>query len=114
MLRMLFPNHSAPSRRLPKTLGAPKRLELMRLLRIVVFAPVLIALWLYLGDLWAPHGCLDFGGSFDYNNWECNYEVSQTYMDVPFYKIKTFWLVPMSILVAVSILTYIKKFSNGT
>ena len=89
-------------------------MQALKILKIIVFVPVLIALWYFLRDYWAPDGCLDFGGSFDYVNWECNYEITQKYIDVPFYKIKTFWLVPFSMVFSITVLTYIRKLKNGT
>ena len=95
-------------------LGAFTKMKALKAVKIVVFVPVLFLSCFFRRDYWAPDGCLDFGGSFDYVKWECNYEVTQKYIDVPFYKIKTFWLVPLSVLFATIVLAYLRKQKNGT
>ncbi len=84
-------------------------MRLVKTIKIIVFLPVFIASWYFLRDYFAPDACLDFGGSFDYINWKCNYDVTLKYIEIPFYKIKTFWLVPFSLVFSLSVFAHINK-----
>jgi hypothetical protein len=39
--------------------------------RFLSAGAVIVCAWWFAGDYFAPGGCLDFGGSFNYRNWEC-------------------------------------------
>lgn len=55
----------------------------------------------FLGALWAPDLCLDHGGSFDYQLWQCAQE-TQPYINTALHQIPGFWLALVSILVAIA------------
>ena len=54
---------------------------LLCLLAAIVF---LVVLSWFAWDWLAPDVCLDSGGSFDYQAWQCTNVASQPYVDVPF------------------------------
>lgn len=45
----------------------------------------------FLGVWLAPDGCLDSGGSFDYDTWQCSDNTHQ-YREVPAYRLTAFWV----------------------
>jgi hypothetical protein len=59
--------------------------------KLLAWLLVLFTLWRFLGDWFAPDACLDSGGSFNYELWECSGEVNQ-YVDVWFYELNSFKL----------------------
>ena len=62
-----------------------------RVARFIAWTLTVGALGLFVRTWLAPDACLDFGGSFNYERWECNNEVNQ-YVDVGVYELKSFWL----------------------
>lgn len=60
--------------------------------RRLIFLPSLAALWHFIGQLFAPDGCLDHGGSFNYSLWECSYTENYPYIATPFISLGSFWL----------------------
>lgn len=62
-----------------------------RVAKFIAWMLTVGTLWLFLRTWLAPDACLDFGGSFNYERWECNEDVNQ-YVDVGFYELKSFWL----------------------
>jgi hypothetical protein len=63
----------------------------MRVVKLIAWILAAGALCLFLRTWLAPDACLDFGGSFNYERWECNDAVNQ-YVDVRFYELRSFWL----------------------
>ncbi len=60
--------------------------------RGLIFLPSLVALWHFIGQLFAPDACLDHGGSFNYYSWECSYTENFPYVATPFFSLSSFWL----------------------
>ena len=70
-----------------------------RLVRLCGWIIAIGSLWFFVRTWLAPDACLDFGGSFNYERWECNDEVNQ-YVAVRFYELKSFWLFVVTVAVA--------------
>jgi hypothetical protein len=71
-------------------------------LKAVACVPALAAAWYFLGQWWAPGGCLDFGGSFNYVTWQCSHTLNYPYIDVPVYRFGSFWLFVVCLIFAVA------------
>jgi hypothetical protein len=57
------------------------------------------AFGLFLRTWLAPDACLDFGGSFNYDRWDCTAEVNE-YIAVGLYEFKSFWLFVAALIAA--------------
>ena len=95
-----------------RTVSKEEHCSYMRSLRwVLVLAIWVSASWpirYFLGALWAPDGCLDNGGSFDYRLWQCSQE-TQPYIDTPLHEIPGFWLAVVSTLLALGGTKLIKR-----
>src|SRR5687767_5658138 len=70
-----------------------------RSVKFVAWCVVLGTAILFLRVWTAPDTCLDLGGSFNYERWECNDEVNQ-FIEVRFHEHKSFWLFVVSLVAA--------------
>jgi hypothetical protein len=68
-----------------------KRRILQRATKILAWGIVVGVGAFFLRAWLAPDACLDFGGSFNYERWECTGDVND-FVDVRFYELKSFWL----------------------
>ncbi len=71
-------------------------------MKLVAWGIALGTAVLFLRVWTAPDTCLDLGGSFDYERWECNDQVNP-FRDVRFYELKSFWLLVVSFVAAYSL-----------
>ena len=60
------------------------------------------SIWLYIGNYFSPDSCLDFGGSFDYEAWECSYKENKKYIETYFYQVPSFIFTSVSVCAAVA------------
>jgi hypothetical protein len=67
------------------------RTMLRRLVTILAWLFAIASGGLFLRVWLAPDACLDFGGSFNYERWECSGDINP-YKLVHFYELKSFWL----------------------
>src|SRR5262245_8915902 len=51
------------------------------LLRATAWLIAAVSAWYFLAQWLAPDGCLDSGGSFDYETWQCSFEVNPPYVE---------------------------------
>jgi hypothetical protein len=66
------------------------------------------ALWHFLGVWYAPDACVDFGGSFDYELWECSGEVNK-YREISACQLPSFWILVSTIILAVGLRQYARR-----
>ena len=64
---------------------------LKRGVRVLAWMLAMAGGGLFLRTWLAPDACLDFGGSFNYERWECSGDINP-YEEVRFYELKSFWL----------------------
>lgn len=75
-----------------------------RAIKFLAWICTVAAFGLFLRTWLAPDACLDFGGSFNYERWECNDEVNE-YIAVGFYELKSFWFL-VAVFVAACVLQW--------
>ena len=85
-----------------------------KLLSAASLIPALIFGWYFLRIWFAPDDCLDFGGSFDYVEWECNHTHKNPYIHVPVYHFVSFWLFVIGIIFALLTCIALKACRNTT
>jgi hypothetical protein len=70
--------------------------------RTIALAVLLASLWWFASDWLAPDGCLDAGGSFNYEKWSCSHTEQSKYMEVSFLDRTSTWVLvvgaPLSLL----------------
>lgn len=72
---------------------------LKRFTKVLAWTFTVTAFGLFLRTWLAPDACLDFGGSFNYDRWECTAEVSE-YIAVRVYQLKSFWFFVAALIAA--------------
>jgi len=77
------------------------KLILNKIIKVVVWGLVLVSIWFFLQQWFAPDACLDFGGSFDYILWQCSHDKNHQYISVPIYNYLSFWLLISCLLLAI-------------
>lgn len=85
--------------------GAMIRWMVLRVGIWAAWGVVFLALWHFLRVWFMPDGCLDQGGSFNYELWECSGELNE-YIDVPAYRLPAFWYLLGSLALAVRLNVY--------
>jgi hypothetical protein len=60
--------------------------------RAVAWLITAVSAGYFLAQWLAPDGCLDSGGSFDYETWQCSSAVSHPYVEARFYQFVSFWV----------------------
>ncbi|MBB6092370.1 hypothetical protein HNQ60_001216 [Povalibacter uvarum] len=75
---------------------------LRRSVKFVAWGIVVGAAVLFFRVWTAPGTCLDLGGSFNYETWQCNDQINQ-FVAVHFYELKSFWLLVVSFGAAYSL-----------
>jgi hypothetical protein len=80
-----------------------------RVVKTLIWLPAVLAGWHFLGDYFAPEGCMDSGGSFDYLRWQCGYQESLPYIYVPMYGLLSFWMFIAGLVLAIGIQSYLRK-----
>jgi hypothetical protein len=79
------------------------------LFRLFLWLPVLVSAWYFLGEWWAPDGCLDSGGSFDYVSWHCSNTENHPYIHVPIYEFRSFWAFVACLVLAASAIIGLRR-----
>lgn len=79
------------------------RHRVLRLLEYAAWTLVVVVLWALLRKWFAPDGCLDRGGSFDYVKWECDLSNDHPYIAVPVYAHAESWMFTVCALLAIGL-----------
>jgi hypothetical protein len=90
-----------------------RRLSVLRVVCWVAWAASIAAALSFVRVWLAPDGCLDSGGSFDYGRWECADE-TKPFVYVPAYALWSFWLLVLSVSLAVGLHGYRRKLTGST
>ncbi len=78
-------------------------------IRSLALAVFLAALSWFASDWLAPDGCLDSGGSFNYEAWTCSHTEQYQYIDVPFAERVSSWVFALGTVASICLFALARR-----